>query len=92
MREGFTQEFFIEGGRSRTGKSLAPRLGMLTWDVDAFIASARRDLFFVPVSIVYERLVEESSMVDELEGGDKAKESVLGLVRARKQRDASARN
>jgi glycerol-3-phosphate O-acyltransferase len=84
VREGFTQEFFIEGGRSRTGKSLAPRLGMLSWNIEAFIASGRRDLFFVPVAITYERLVEESSMVDELEGGAKRKESMLGLVRARK--------
>jgi len=82
--EGFTQEFFIEGGRSRTGKSLAPRLGMLVWNIEAFIASGRRDLFFVPIAITYERLVEESSMVDELEGGAKTKESTLALVRARK--------
>jgi glycerol-3-phosphate O-acyltransferase len=84
VREGLTQMFFIEGGRSRTGKSLAPRLGMLTWEVEAFLDSKRRDFLFVPVSMSYERLVEESSMVDELEGAAKTKESVLGLVRARK--------
>jgi glycerol-3-phosphate O-acyltransferase len=81
---GVTQEFFIEGGRSRTGKTLAPRLGMLAWDLDAFLATARRDLFFVPIAITYERLVEEGAMVEELEGGGKRDESVLGLVRARK--------
>jgi glycerol-3-phosphate O-acyltransferase len=84
VKEGFTQEFFIEGGRSRTGKTLAPRLGMLTWNVEAFVASNRRDLFFVPVAITYERLVEESSMIEELEGGEKKPETMLGLVRARK--------
>ena len=84
VKEGFTQEFFIEGGRSRTGKMLAPRLGMLGWNVEAFVASNRRDLFFVPVAISYERLVEESSMIEELEGGKKRPESMLGLVRARK--------
>jgi glycerol-3-phosphate O-acyltransferase len=84
VREGLTQEFFIEGARSRTGKTMAPRLGMLAWDVEAFLASARRDLFLVPISITYERLVEESSMVDELQGGKKQNESTLGLVRARK--------
>ena len=84
VREGFTQEFFIEGGRSRTGKSMAPRMGMLSWDVDAFLESSRRELFLVPVAITYERLVEESSMVDELGGGAKTRESILGLVRARK--------
>ncbi len=84
VREGFTQEFFIEGGRSRTGKTLAPRLGMLQWTVEAFVESGRRDLFLVPVAIAYERLVEEGAMVEELEGGKKKDESVLGLVRARK--------
>jgi glycerol-3-phosphate O-acyltransferase len=84
VKEGFTQEFFIEGGRSRTGKTLAPRLGMLSWVVDAFLATARRDLFFVPIAITYERLVEEGAMVEELEGAEKKDESMLGLVRARK--------
>jgi glycerol-3-phosphate O-acyltransferase len=84
VREGFTQEFFIEGGRSRTGKTLAPKFGYLTWVVDAFLSGARRDLFFIPTAITYERLVEEGALVRELEGGEKQDESVLGLVRARK--------
>ncbi len=84
IREGFTQEFFIEGGRSRTGKTLAPRLGILTWNVEAFLGSSRRDLFFVPIAITYERLVEEGAMIEELEGERKRDESMIGLVRARK--------
>jgi len=84
VREGFTQEFFIEGQRSRTGKSLAPRMGMLSWNIQGFVDSGRRDLLFVPVGITYERLVEEGSMVEELAGGAKQQESTLGLVRARK--------
>jgi len=84
VREGFTQEFFIEGGRSRTGKMLPPRLGMLSWTVTAFLESPRRDLFFIPMAFTYERLVEESSMVRMLEGGAKEKESMIALVRARK--------
>lgn len=84
VKEGFTQEFFIEGGRSRTGKTLAPRLGMLSWNVEAFLDCARRDLFFVPIAITYERLVEEGAMVEELEGGEKKQESTIALLRARK--------
>jgi len=84
VSEGVTQEFFIEGGRSRTGKTLAPRLGILGWEVEAFLGTARRDLFFVPIAITYERLVEEGAMVDELEGRQKRQESMLGLMRARK--------
>lgn len=82
IKEGFTQEFFIEGGRSRTGKTLPPRLGVLSWDVEAFLASGRRDLLFVPVALTYERLVEEGAMVGELEGAAKEDESMLGLMRA----------
>jgi glycerol-3-phosphate O-acyltransferase len=84
VREGFTQEFFIEGGRSRTGKTLAPRMGMLSWIIEGFIDSGRRDLLFVPVGITYERLVEEGAMVSELSGSKKRDESMLGLMRARK--------
>jgi glycerol-3-phosphate O-acyltransferase len=84
IKQGYTQEFFIEGGRSRTGKTLAPRLGMLAWNVDAFLQTARHDLFFVPIAITYEYLVEERAIVGEREGEKKEKESVLGLVRARK--------
>jgi glycerol-3-phosphate O-acyltransferase len=84
VREGFTQEFFIEGARSRTGKTLAPRFGMLAWTIQGFVDSGRRDLFYVPVAISYERLVEEGAMVRELEGGQKEAESMRGLVRARK--------
>lgn len=85
VREGFTQEFFIEGTRSRTGRSLAPKFGMLSWDLEGFLAAPqRKDLFFVPIAITYERLVEEGSMIEELGGAAKKDESVMGLVRARK--------
>jgi len=84
IKQGYTQEFFIEGGRSRTGKMLTPRLGMLAWNVDAFLQTARRDLFFVPIAITYEHLVEEGAIVGEREGEKKKDESVMGLVRARK--------
>ena len=55
---------------------------MLSWDVEAFLASGRRDLLFVPVALTYERLVEEGAMVGELEGAAKKDESMLGLMRA----------
>ena len=84
VREGFPQEFFIEGGRSRTGKTLTPKFGFLRWDVEGFLATGRRDLFFIPTAITYERVVEEGAMISELEGARKQDESILGLVRARK--------
>jgi glycerol-3-phosphate O-acyltransferase len=82
--EGYTQEFFIEGGRSRTGKILTPKLGMLAAIVDAFAQGVRRDLFLVPVSIHYGRVVEEEEYERELGGGEKEPESLAGLVRARR--------
>lgn len=83
IREGYTQEFFIEGGRSRTGKILTPRLGMLGAIVNAFVRGVRRDLYLVPVSIGYERLVEEEAYKRELLGAEKEKETLLNLLRAR---------
>ena len=70
IREGYTQEFFIEGGRSRTGKILTPKLGMLSAIVNAFVGGVRRDLFLVPVSIYYERVVEEEAYKRELVGAE----------------------
>jgi glycerol-3-phosphate O-acyltransferase len=57
---------------------------MLAWNVDAFLQTARHDLFFVPIAITYEHLVEERAIVGEREGEKKENESVLALVRARK--------
>jgi glycerol-3-phosphate O-acyltransferase len=83
IREGYTQEFFIEGGRSRTGKILTPKLGMLSAIVDAFAEGVRRDLYLVPISIHYGRVVEEDEYQRELGGGEKQPESLSGLLRAR---------
>jgi glycerol-3-phosphate O-acyltransferase len=83
IREGYTQEFFIEGGRSRTGKILTPKLGMLSAIVNTFVSGMRRDLYLVPISIQYGRVVEEESYSRELIGAPKEKESLLSLLRAR---------
>jgi glycerol-3-phosphate O-acyltransferase len=83
IREGYTQEFFIEGGRSRTGKILTPKLGMLAAIVNSFVAGVRRDLYLVPVSIHYGRIVEEEAYSRELVGAEKEKESLLALLKAR---------
>jgi glycerol-3-phosphate O-acyltransferase len=82
--EGFNMEFFIEGGRSRTGKLLQPKLGLLSMIVDAALSTRRDNLLFVPVSIGYERVIEERSYVYEIAGGDKRKEDIGGLLKAPK--------
>ncbi|HXC51836.1 MAG TPA: 1-acyl-sn-glycerol-3-phosphate acyltransferase [Candidatus Limnocylindrales bacterium] len=84
IREGYTQEFFIEGGRSRTGKIMTPKLGMLAAIVNAYSTGMRRDLYLVPVSIHYGRIVEEEAYQAELAGAEKEPESMSGLMRARR--------
>lgn len=84
MREGYAQEFFIEGTRSRTGKMLPPRLGMVAYEVDAFLESARKDVYFCPISIGYTRVVEAGSYQEELMGAPKQAEDARGLLQARK--------
>lgn len=84
IREGYTQEFFIEGGRSRTGKLLTAKLGILSAIVDAFLRGVRRDLYLVPVSIQYSRIVEEQAYRRELEGEAKQQESLGALLSARR--------
>ena len=87
LKDGWPLEFFLEGGRSRTGKLLPPKLGLLSIVVDAVLgaqgdAGESRKVWFCPISIGYERLVEERSYVHELSGGEKTKEDVGGLFRA----------
>jgi glycerol-3-phosphate O-acyltransferase len=81
IREGYSIEFFLEGGRSRTGKLLPPKLGLLNMVVEAALAVPNKNVYFVPVSIGYERLVEGSAYVRELTGGEKQKEDARGLLK-----------
>lgn len=84
LEEGFNMEFFIEGGRSRTGKLLQPKLGLLSILLSAYKEDACDDLIFVPVYIGYDRVPEESSYLHELEGGEKKPESLSQVIKARK--------
>ncbi|HEY5559845.1 MAG TPA: glycerol-3-phosphate 1-O-acyltransferase PlsB [Steroidobacteraceae bacterium] len=81
MNRGHPIEFFIEGGRSRTGRLLRPRTGMLTMTVRSYLRDTRRPVAYVPVYFGYDRLLEGETYIDELLGRPKAKESVGGLLR-----------
>lgn len=81
LRDGWIIEFFLEGGRSRTGKLLPPMLGLLNLIVAAGLQLERRQVTFMPVSIGYERLMEESAYARELSGEDKPPESVGQLLK-----------
>jgi len=82
MARGHPLEYFIEGGRSRTGRMLAPRTGMLSMTVHSYLREPRRPVVFVPVYFGYERIVEGRTYIGELSGRPKEKESVLGLIRS----------
>ena len=80
--EGFSLEYFIEGGRSRTGRLLAPKGGMIVMTIKAFLRAPRRPVVFQPVYIGYEKLIEGKSYLDELTGQPKEKETIWALLKA----------
>jgi glycerol-3-phosphate O-acyltransferase len=82
LARGFPVEYFIEGGRSRTGFMLRPKGGMLNMTVRAWLNNQRRPLVFVPVYFGYEKLIEGDAFVSELSGLAKSRESLAGLARS----------
>jgi glycerol-3-phosphate O-acyltransferase len=81
---GHSIEYFVEGGRSRTGRLLAPKAGLLAMTVSSYLRDPRRPIVFVPVYFGYEKLIEGDSFISELGGADKSKESLFGLIRSLK--------
>ncbi len=81
---GHNIEFFIEGGRSRTGKLVLPKLGLLAILIQAVEEGFCDDLVFVPTSICYDRIPEEESYLKEVTGGAKEEENLGQLVRVRR--------
>ncbi|ENV31607.1 glycerol-3-phosphate 1-O-acyltransferase PlsB [Acinetobacter gerneri] len=74
-------EYFIEGGRSRTGRLLPPKTGMLAMTVHGYLRGTSKPIAFVPTYIGYERLMEGSTYVGEMQGKPKESESILGIVK-----------
>ena len=83
LEDGYPLEYFIEGGRSRSGKLVLPKLGLLSILIDGCKAGECKDIAFVPIAITYERVMEEGSYIKEIEGGEKTKENFWGLLRSR---------
>ncbi|APE31437.1 glycerol-3-phosphate 1-O-acyltransferase [Halomonas aestuarii] len=83
LSRGHPLEYFMEGGRSRSGRLLQARPGMLSMTLRSFLRSRReggRDVVFVPVYLGYERILESASYQRELHGASKRKESPLALL------------
>ena len=83
LKEGHPLEFFIEGGRSRSGKLILPKVGFLSILLQAYEEGYTDDLVFIPASISYDRILEEKSHLKEVEGGTKEKESFKQILTAR---------
>jgi len=79
---GHSIEYFVEGGRSRTGRLLAPKGGMLAMSVHSYIKDPRRPVVFVPIYFGYEKLIEGGAFISELGGAEKKSESLFGLIRS----------
>ncbi len=84
IRNKVNVEFFIEGTRSRTGKLLPPRMGILNALVQAYSNGAADEIVMVPTSITYESILEEKSYLDEQAGASKKEEGFWDLFRLRK--------
>lgn len=82
LKEGYWVEFFIEGTRSRSGKTLAPRFGLLKMVIDAIASGAAPDVYFVPAAVTYEKVIEEKAYRAESAGTEKKKESMGALARS----------
>jgi glycerol-3-phosphate O-acyltransferase len=79
--KGFPVEYFVEGGRSRTGRMLQPKTGMLAITMRSFLRSNRLPVVFVPVYIGYERVLEGRTYLGELRGASKKKESIFDIFK-----------
>jgi glycerol-3-phosphate O-acyltransferase len=75
-------EFFIEGGRSRSGKLLSPKMGLMTVVTDAYFAGRIEDAYIVPVSIGYEKVIETEGYIQELLGKSKQPETLVQVIQA----------
>ena len=79
---GYSVEYFIEGGRSRTGRLLDPKTGMLMMTVQTLLRGDHRPITIVPVYIGYEHVLEVATYANELRGAKKEKESLWRTIKA----------
>jgi glycerol-3-phosphate O-acyltransferase len=84
LQKGYPVQFFPEGGRSRTGKLLQPKTGMLAMVVNSYLRNHDRPIYIVPVYMGYDRVAEVKTYRKELTGAKKKAESVGQMVEGRK--------
>jgi 1-acyl-sn-glycerol-3-phosphate acyltransferase len=79
---GYNFECFIEGGRSRTGKLLSPKFGILRFLLDSLLSGRVEDAIVCPVSTQYDKVIEVDSYISELLGTPKKKENLQEFLSA----------
>lgn len=77
---GYAAEYFVEGGRSRTGRTLSPKAGMVAMTLRSYLRDSRKPIIFIPVYTGYEKVFEANSYLGELRGAEKKKESIFGII------------
>lgn len=77
---GYSVEYFVEGGRSRTGRLLEPKTGTLAMTIQAMLRGGSRPITLVPIYIGYEHVMEVGTYAKELRGATKEKESFLQMI------------
>ncbi|KAK6827377.1 acyltransferase [Apiospora arundinis] len=80
LQNGYNFECFIEGGRSRTGKLLSPKFGILSFILDSLLSGRVEDAIICPVSTQYDKVIETEGYVTELLGVPKKKENLADFL------------
>lgn len=78
---GYSVEYFVEGGRSRTGRLLDPKTGTLSMTLQAMLRGGTRPITLVPIYIGYEHVMEVGTYAKELRGATKEKEGFMSMLR-----------
>ncbi|QPG05623.1 glycerol-3-phosphate 1-O-acyltransferase PlsB [Salinimonas marina] len=82
FNKGYSVKYYPEGGRSRTGRLIPPKTGMLAMTMQALVKGVNRPVSIVPVYIGYENVMEVKSYLNELKGSSKKKESTWQVFSA----------
>ena len=82
FERGYSVKYFTEGGRSRTGRLLPPKTGMLAMTIQSLLRGIDRPLTLVPVYLGYEHVMEVGTYHKELSGSEKKNESIFGVLKA----------
>jgi glycerol-3-phosphate O-acyltransferase len=82
FERGYSVKYYSEGGRSRTGRLLPPKTGMLAMTIQSLLRGIDRPLTLVPVYLGYEHVMEVGTYHKELSGSKKKNESIFGVIKA----------